>query len=333
MSLLYVDDDKATIGIDANRCYVHYEDGMKSYVPIEVLDSITITGHAQMTTQCIQECLKRGIPVSFMSKGGRYFGRLHSTGHINTERQRMQCALYDTDFSVELAKRIMSAKLRNQGVVLRRYEKSNNLEESENIKAIKRYREKLNQCTRIDEIMGYEGQAAKTYFEGISELIANDFKFKGRSRRPPLDEFNSMLSLGYSILMNEIYGKIEAKGLSPYFGFIHRDKEKHPTLASDLMEEWRAVIVDTLVVGMINGSEVHKDHFYYDIDEPGCYITKDGLKIILSKIERRLQTEVKYLDYIDFPVSFRRAMTYQIDSLIDAMASKDASLYKPIEIR
>lgn len=121
-----------------------------------------------MTTQCIQECLKRGIPVSFMSKGGRYFGRLHSTGHINTERQRMQCALYDTDFSVELAKRIMSAKLRNQGVVLRRYEKSNNLEESENIKAIKRYREKLNQCTRIDEIMGYEGQAAKTYFEGIS---------------------------------------------------------------------------------------------------------------------------------------------------------------------
>ncbi len=333
MSLLYVDDDAATIGIDTNRCYVHYKDGMKTYVPIEVLDCITITGHAQMTTQCIQECLKRGILVSFMSKGGRYFGRLQSTGHINTERQRLQCALYDDIFSIELAKRIISAKLKNQSVVLRRYEKSNDIEESEHARAIKRYKEKIFGCATIEEIMGYEGQAAREYFEGVSKLIAPGFRFKGRTRRPPLDEFNSMLSLGYSVLMNEIYGKIESKGLNPYFGFIHRDREKHPTLASDLMEEWRAVIVDTLVIGMINGSEIHKDDFYYDLERPGCFITKGGIKLFLPKIEKKLQTEMRYLGYLDYQVSFRTAMVYQMDKLIEAMSERDATLYIPIEIR
>ena len=76
------------------------------------------------------------------------------------------------------------------------------------------------------------GTAARYYFQGLGKLVDDPFKFHGRSRRPPKDEFNSMLSLGYSILMNEIYGKIQSKGLNPYFGFIHRDKEKHPTLAA-----------------------------------------------------------------------------------------------------
>lgn len=113
MSLLYVDDDQATIGIDSNRCYVHYKDGMNVYVPIEVLDSITITGRPQITTQCIQECLKRGIPVSYFSKGGKYFGRLQSTGHINVERQRMQCSLYESGFAIELSRRSIMNLLQN----------------------------------------------------------------------------------------------------------------------------------------------------------------------------------------------------------------------------
>ncbi len=94
MSLLYVNENSAQIGIEANRCFVKYADGMKKMIPIETLESITIMGHAQMTTQCVQECLKRGIPVSYYSKGGSYFGRLHSTGHVNAKRQRMQSALY-----------------------------------------------------------------------------------------------------------------------------------------------------------------------------------------------------------------------------------------------
>lgn len=258
MSLLFINENKAIIGIESNRCTVKYADGMIKMVPIEMLESITIMGHAQMTTQCVQECLKRGISVAYYSKGGTYFGRLQSTGHIHAERQRKQCSLYETQFSLELARSIIRAKLKNQQVVLRRYEKSKGLAVSESIKMLHICREKLAKCQTIQELMGYEGQGAKAYFDGLSVLIDPEFIFHGRNRRPPKDEFNSMISLGYSVLMNEIYGKIEAKGLNPYFGFMHRDKERHPTLASDLMEEWRAVIVDSTVMSMVNGHEIQK---------------------------------------------------------------------------
>ena len=164
-------------------------------------------------------------------------------------------------------------------------------------------------------------------------MIDTDFKFHGRKKQPPRDEFNSMISLGYSVLMNELYAKIEAKGLNPYFGFMHRDKEKHPTLASDMMEEWRAVIVDSTVMSMINGHEMHKEDFVIDVEEPGCYLTRDGIKKYLSKLEGKLQTEVRYLNYIDYAVSFRRGIALQINTLVRAIEEGDASLYKPIEIR
>lgn len=333
MSLLFVNENKATITLEENRCCVKYADGMKKIVPIETLESITIMGHAQMTMQCIQECLKRGITVSYFSKGGSYFGRLQSTGHVNAERQRKQSALYETEFALEIAKRIISAKLKNQMVVLRRYEKSGKTSVGESLKMLHICRDKVTYCKTISEVMGYEGQGAKAYFEGLSMLIDSDFSFQGRSKRPPRDEFNSMISLGYSILMNELYGKIESKGLNPYFGFMHKDKEKHPTLASDMMEEWRAVIVDSTVMSMINGHEIQKDDFMTDIDEPGCFLTRNGIKIYLSKLERKLQTEVRYLSYIDYAVSFRRAIALQLDLLVKAIETGDASIYKPIEIR
>lgn len=302
-------------------------------IPAETLESITIMGHAQMTTQCVQECLKRGIPVSYYSKGGSYFGRLQSMGHVNAKRQRQQCALYQSDFALELSKKIIRAKLKNQMVVLRRYEKSKNSSVNEQLKMIRICREKVADCLYIPEIMGYEGQGAKAYFEGLSKLIDPEFTFHGRNKRPPRDEFNSMISLGYSIIMNELYGQIEAKGMNPYFGFLHRDNEKHPTLASDMMEEWRAVIVDATVMSMINGHEIHKDDFIINADEPGCYLTRDGIKIYLKKLEKKLQTDVKYLDYVDYAVSFRRGIALQMSFLVKAIENADADIYKPIEIR
>lgn len=333
MSILFVNENGATIGIEENRCVVKYMDGMRKLIPMESLESITIMGHAQMTTQCVQVCLKKGIPVSYFSKSGSYFGRLQSTGHANAERQRKQCSLYNSGFAVDLGKIILRAKLKNQLVVLKRYEKSKGIPVGESTKMIRICMEKMEYCKTVAELMGYEGQGAKAYFDALAQLIDPVFSFCGRNKRPPRDEFNSMLSLGYSILMNELYGKIEMKGLNPYFGFLHRDKEKHPTLASDMMEEWRAVIVDSTVMGMINGHEIHKEDFVKDMEEPGCYLTKNGLKIFLVKLEKKLQTEVKYLSYVDYPVSFRRGIALQMDMLVRAIEAEDASIYRPIEIR
>ena len=120
MALLYVNENGAVIGIEGNQCTVKYQDGMQKSIPIESLDGVTILGTAQVTSKCLEAFMKRGIPTAYFSKGGQYFGRVQSTGHINTARQRKQCALYETAFGLELGRRILSAKVKNQAVVLKR---------------------------------------------------------------------------------------------------------------------------------------------------------------------------------------------------------------------
>ena len=333
MGYLYVNENGATIGIDANQFYVKYKDGMKKMIPAESLESITILGKVQLTTQCIEECLKRGIPVAYFSKGGTYFGRLSSTGHVNAQRQRKQSELYDTDFALELARKIIMAKLKNQSVVAKRYALGKVEDVDELLKEIKICQQMCRDAASIHQLMGYEGYGAKKYFEILSHAIDSEFRFNGRSKRPPKDEFNSMISFGYSILMNEVYSKIELKGLNPYFGFMHRDAENHPTLASDLMEEWRAVLIDSTVMSLINGHEITKADFERKPEDQGYYITRTGLSIYLKKLEKKLQTDMKYLDYVDYAVSFRRAIALQINSLTKAIDAVDPSLYHPITIR
>ena len=137
----------------------------------------------------------------------------------------------------------------------------------------------------------------------------------------------------HSILMNELYSEIEVKGLNPYFGFMHRDAEKHPTLASDMMEEWRAVLVDATVMSLINGHEVIKDEFYQDIETPGVYMTREALGKYLNKLDKKFHTENRYLPYVDYSVSFRRAIALQMQQLVKAIEENDASIYTPVRIR
>lgn len=333
MAFLYVDEDGSTVGIEKNQCIVKYSDGMKKAVPIESLEGITIMGYTQVTAQCTTRCFKMGIPICYVSKGGTYFGRLQSTGHVNVERQRQQCKLYNTEFALELARKILRAKIKNQSVVLKRYEKSKDIKLDDIHKMMNVCRKKIESADEIAQMIGFEGQAAKYYFRGLSKCIKRGYGFRGRSRRPPKDKFNSMISLGYSILMNEIICALETKGLNPYYGFIHRDSEKHPTLASDLLEEWRAVIVDSVVMGMINGNEMQSQDFRKDEQTKGCYLQKSGLNKYLTKLEKRLQNEVNYLNYVDYPVSFRGAILLQANQLAKAIEAEDVSLYEPIQIR
>lgn len=333
MSILYVNENGARIGVDSNRITVHSKDESIHFVPIETLDGITILGRSHLTTDCMETCMKKGIPVAFFSKGGSFFGRLVSTGHVKAALQRKQSELYFKDFSLELSKKIVSAKIKNQLVVLKRYAKNDFVDINTEEKSVKALFEKVFSAHSITEIMGYEGNAARMYFQGLSKCINSDFAFNGRNKRPPKDPFNSMISLGYSILLNEIYSGIEQKGLNPYFGFLHRDAEKHPTLASDLMEEWRAVLVDATVMSLINGNEISLNEFEVDYENGACYISKEGLNIFLKKFEKKLQTQIRYLKYIDYSVSFRQAIAMQITNLVKAIEAEDYNMYEPIVIR
>ena len=333
MSYLFVNAHGASINYDSNYVVVKYGQESERKIPVENLEAIYIFTSAQITSQCVVQCLKRGINISYYSKSGAYFGRLHSTGHVNVKRQRKQAALADTEFSLELARNILCRKIHNQKIVLKRYARNSQKDVTDLQIKMQQSLNKIQSCHTISEMMGYEGNAARLYFEGLRRVVHEEFDFDGRSRRPPKDEFNSMLSLGYSILMNEIYGKLENKGLHPYFGFMHSDRENHPTLASDMMEEWRATIVDAMVMSLVNGNEIHKKHFEHDTDSPGYYLNKDGLNIFLNKFEGKMKTAVQYLDYIDYPASFRQSIDLQINELAKAVDEGDASLYHPIWLR
>lgn len=335
MAQLYVTKNNATIGVTNGRIEVKERSGLLRTLPIENIDGITIMGNAQITTQCIGECLRRGISVQYYSSKGAYFGKLSSTKHVNTKRQKTQARLSDNEeFSLALSKRIIKAKINNQTVILRRYQRTSVNEVNEEINAMIYLEKKVDGATSISEVIGYEGNAARLYFKGLNILVKNpDFHFKGRNRQPPRDKFNSMLSLGYSILMNEIFGAIEGRGLNPYFGFLHQDKEKHPTLASDLMEEWRAIIVDSTVMSLVNGFEISEENFFRYENFPGVFIDKDGCNIFINKLEKRLQTTMKYIDYIDYSVSFRRAFDMQALQLCKAIEEKEPTIYQPALIR
>lgn len=334
MSYLYVCEQGAIIGIEGNRFQVKYKDGMLKSIPAETLEVIEVFGKIQITTQCITECLKRGINVLFYSTNGAYFGRLISTSHVNVKRQRQQAEIgKNEEFKLNFSKRIIDAKIRNQIVILRRYARNGKKKIDQELIEMQNMHKKVLISGSTEQLMGYEGAAAKIYFKVLGKLIDSQFEFKGRSRRPPLDPFNSMISLGYSIIMNELYGKIEGRGLNPYFGVMHKDHEKHPTLASDLMEEWRAVLIDSTTMSMLNGHELSQDDFYTEIDQPGIFLGKEAFKKYIQKLEVKFRTQNKYLSYVDYSVSFRKALDLQINQFVKAIETENAEVYHPIVIR
>lgn len=333
MSYLYITEDGAVMTVNGGYYEVSYKDGMIHKIPMETLESVALFGNVSVTTPCTKKLLENGVPVSYFSKKGAYFGRLESTRHINIFRLKKQIELTEnSSFSIAIAKRMISAKLNNQAVILRRYERGKNTDIKNELFQINNSKKKIAESETVEEIMGYEGIAAKFYFQGLSKLINPDFSFTGRNRMPPKDPFNSMLSLGYTILMYEIYGEIENKGLTPYGGFIHSDRERHPTLASDLMEEWRAVIVDSVVMSLCNGNEISNDDFIRDDETGGIFLKNNGMRIFLKKLEDKLRSETGYIQS-SYRMSFRKALWHQVNCLVTAIESGDPNLYYPILIR
>ena len=334
MSCLYITENGSKVAVKGGCFIVECQDGSERLVPKETLESIVIFGNVYLTVPCIKECLERGIAVSMFSTKGKYFGRIESTNHVNAKRLKQQVYLSDQEeMRVQFSKKIILNKIHNQRVFLTRYQRSTGKNIQENIQAIKIHENKISHCTNIEQIMGYAGNAARQYFAALSKMIKEDFKFSGRNKRPPRDAFNSMISLGYTILMYEIMGEIENRGITPYIGFMHKDIERHPTLASDLLEEWRAVIVDATVMSMIQGNEISINEFSKDEETGAVIISKKGVNLFIKKLEKKLQSNMNYLEYLEHPVSFRRAIWWQVSKIVKCIDNGNFDDYMPIRIR
>lgn len=332
LSYLYVTENGAKISINGGYYTVTSVDGSVKQIPKEILKAVALLGNVSVTTPCIKDFLMRGIPVSYFGETGFYFGKFNRIYYENAKRLKKQIYLSDDEFfALELGKKIIQVKINNQITILRRYGKRNIETVQNSINNMKNAKYKLDFIHNRKELMGYEGTAAKSYFGGLSKLVREDFKFKSRSKHPPKNPFNAMISFGYTMLINELCGVIESRGLSPYFGFIHEEYGKIPALACDLIEEWRTVIVDSVALSLITRKEIDLKHFIYDEISKGCFLDKAGKDIFIRKYETKMKELNKYSG--KYPKNIRSCIWHQVDLLSKAIDYKDCNLYKPFIIR
>lgn len=335
MSFLYITEYDANLSVKDGAIIVKSKVVDDRELQVELLEGILIYGNASITKECSKILLQRGIPVTLLSKSGAFFGRIESTKHVNIIRQRAQFRKGDDpDFCLSFAKLIIEAKINNQIVVLRRYNRHRDCEEVEKtVQQMTIQKSKVASGTALDVVMGTEGICARYYFAGLAMLVNDKFKFSGRSKMPPRDPFNSLLSLGYTMLMHEAYNAAVNKGLHPYAGFLHKDKTSHPALASDLIEEWRATLVDSLVMNLINSGAFKPQDFEVDEETQGVNLTPDALRRFIRAYEEKLSAKSRYIEKESYPMTFRAAIMYQAGSLAKAIETGDCTVYSALTLR
>ena len=225
---------------------------------------------------------------------------------------------------MNFAKKIVTSKIKNQISLLYRHKNCDDI--SANIESMNNLKKRILFCDSIDAVRGYEGRAAVIYFRGLSKL-SGEFAFDCRSRRPPLDPFNSMLCFGYSILYNQIYSLIESKGLNPFFGFFHADGDGHASLASDLMEEWRPLIVDSSILSLMRKKMIFKEQFNKD-EDGGVYLNKDAVKTFRAYLQNKIFQKNHTVESVEEKKSYFDFISHQVSSLIRAILQKDFSLFE-----
>lgn len=293
MSFVYVTEHGALIRLSGGKIIIEKSKKILAEVPKNTIDGLVLLSSVQITSQAIVEFLRIGIPVTWISLTQKFYGRLESMAHVNVSRQARQIKMENSNFYLRMAQKIVEAKIHNQKVILRRYNRLRNLDNVlKKIRAMETILKFIPKTILINRIMGYEGVAAQNYFSALGEMVSKEFSFEKRSRRPPRDMFNSMLSFGYSLLMSEVHTAINNSGLHPYFGFMHAMKEHHPTLASDLMEEWRPILIDSMVMSLISHNEIKPSCFEIG-NENGIYLNSAGQKIFLNAYEKKTSIRIR----------------------------------------
>lgn len=324
MASLYITKNGVSLGLKANRIYISKEGEETKEIPIHKVDRIIIFEGVKISSNLIQYSIENNIEINFLKESGQYLGRVSGGEHDRAEIVRKQVLLTsDENFRVEMSKKIIKSKLSNQITILLRRKK---IDESitKNIDLIKRMKVNIENCKSVEEIMGHEGISAKEYFEGISKTINEEFAFDGRSKRPPKDMFNAMISMAYTLLFSEINSIAASKGLYVYAGFMHSDKKGHPALISDFIEEWRSIICDSTVITIINKKCIKKEDFNFN-EDGSVYLNKNGRKILVEYMTRKLNSEINYFGK---SMTYREALSRQIDSFIEVLKNDDVSLYK-----
>lgn len=330
MSVVYLTEGGTQLGKEGGRFYVARGEERLCEVPAASLEGVVLFGGVQVSAAAVTELLRQEVPVSWMSAQGRFHGRLDNTRQGHVLRQRSQFRLTENEaVRLSLARRLVAAKVHNQRVLLRRHARGEALLAAGMVH-LAALEQKVPLAISADELLGLEGAAARRYFACLGQVVPAAFAFEGRSRQPPRDPVNSLLSFGYQLLFTEVYTAVVQAGLHPYLGFLHQLHPGHAALVSDLMEEWRPVLVDALVLTMLSRGSVKAEDFQLSPANGGVYLSGEGRKRFVAAYEKRLRQEQHYLER---PSSFRQGVLQQARRLAQAVDREEVSWYQPLQIR
>ena len=264
-------------------------------IPMHLIQGVVGFGEVSMSPFLMHALAERSIAVTFLSMTGRLLCRVDAPSSGNVLLRREQFRKADLDLYInDVSRAVVAGKIQNSRTfVLRAAREMENPEIALELRGVAKQLEELlfslSSAKAVDSIRGFEGKAAERYFSVFSHLIKqnkDDFFFKNRTRRPPLDPVNAMLSFGYALLLNDCVSALTSVGLDPSVGFLHTDRPGRPALALDLMEELRALWIDRLVVKLINRREVSISGF--TIREGGAVEMDDSTrKILIQSYQER----------------------------------------------
>lgn len=308
---LHVQAQGGRVGVVGDELEIVTKDE-KTRARIANTSSVSVYGSVQVSTQAVRALLENDVPLAFFSHGGFFYGLLGGLGTKNIElRMAQHEKLRDPAFCLRVARGLVASKIRNCRTLLRRNAES--LEASV-LFELEQLAKKAEVCEQAESLLGLEGSAARVYFGAFEKMVKGNetlvsrFDTEGRNRRPPRDPINALLSFLYAILTKELTIALAKAGLEPMLGVYHRPRFGRPSLALDLMEEFRPLVADSTVVNVLNTGVVGEGDFV--IRRDGCSLAPAGRKKVLYAYERRMDQLVTHPTF-DYRISYRRVLEVQ----------------------
>ncbi|MZP30793.1 type I-C CRISPR-associated endonuclease Cas1 [Heliobacterium undosum] len=302
LNTLYVTLSDAYLARDGENVVVRSGDEERFRVPIHNLEGIITFGYTGASPALMGLCAERGVALSFLTEHGRFLARVTGgvSGNVLLRRKQYRMA-DDEDASLAIAGHMVTGKIANARTVLQR-----GLRDHEGrirgevvqkaVNSLAGILREIPGAGSLNRLRGMEGDAAKIYFEAIDELILEQketFYMRGRSRRPPLDCFNALLSFLYTLLAHDVEAALETVGLDPSVGFLHRDRPGRASLALDVMEELRPYLAERMALSLINRRQVDSKSFYQK-ENGAVYMDAEARKTVLTAWQKRKAEEITH---------------------------------------
>ncbi len=331
MTTLYLTEQYSYVKKRDDCLIVQLPDKTTREIPLHKIDHVIVQGEITLTTGALTALLEQGAEVCYLSAYGDYRGRLSPPFSKNTfMRQRQYAACADAGRALAVARRFVAGKLENQRtLLLRSNRKLRDADITTATESIKQAMEHAPKATTLDSLRGMEGSGGAAYFGVFGKLLRDDLGFTKRLRRPPPDPVNAVLGLAYTCLMNKVTAAIQTVGMDPYAGYLHAAHYARPSLALDVMEEFRAPIADSVVLTIINTRVLQASDFEEELGS--VRLTKAGRKAFYEQFETRLNTEIMHPTF-EYRATYRRCLELQV-RLLAKWLEGEIPEYPPFTVR